>query len=231
MPSKKYIASGNRFSSWTVLREADFHNGRSHVFYICICDCGKIREVGGSELRLGKTTKCQSCANSETSLRHGECKRNKWTPEYRGWVAMSDRCTGKNHRKNYRDRGISVCEEWKAPGGFKKFLAHIGRKPSPKHSLDRIDNDRGYEPGNVRWATSKEQNRNKRDNHLITIRGETKCIAEWAEESPIGQRGIYNRLRRGWDSEAAVFAPAKGRKMLTDDIPVPPPDSGRVIGG
>ena len=91
---------------------------------------------------------------------HGESNRGNPTPEYAAWAAMKQRCTNRNAPPfiHYGARGISVCERWM--NSFEAFLADVGRRPSPKHSIDRIDNDGDYEPGNVRWATRKEQRAN-----------------------------------------------------------------------
>ncbi len=114
---------------------------------------------------------------------------------------------------DYGNRGITVCDEWRGRGGFERFMAHAGHRPTPKHSLDRIDNEGGYEPGNVRWATRKQQQRNMRNNLLLTVDGETKCLSEWAEESPVGENTIYYRRKRGWSDRDAVFLERQqGRK-------------------
>ena len=119
---------------------------------------------------------------------------------------MVTRCLpGYERAKDYFERGIEVCDEWKGDGGFEHFLAHVGRRPTAKHSLDRVDNSKGYEPGNVRWATRRQQQRNMRSNLVLTIDGETKCLAEWAEESPVSENTIYYRLKRGWPHKDAVF--------------------------
>lgn len=135
------------------------------------------------------------------------------SPEYGVWQAMIRRCydPNRNGSENYLGRGIVVCDEWQGEGGFERFLAHVGRRPSLKHSLDRIDNDRGYEPDNVRWATWKEQARNKRSNRLITIDGVTRCVAEWVELTDVVENTVRTRLRRGWDPKDAVFCSAGGR--------------------
>jgi hypothetical protein len=130
------------------------------------------------------------------------------TPEYRAWMSLIGRCCNPSHQQypNYGGRGITVCTRWRESYGG--FLADVGRRPSAQHSIERIDNDRGYEPGNVRWATAAEQQHNKRNNHHVTIDGERRTLAEWAIVSPVSRRGILLRLRNGWTPERAVFEPA-----------------------
>ncbi len=122
------------------------------------------------------------------------------------WDTMLQRCTNPKHAQfhDYGGRGIQVHPDLRT---FAGFLAVVGERPSSKHSLDRIDNEKGYEPGNLRWATRREQALNKRSNHLITFEGKTQPLAAWAEE-----RGIeYNTLRSrivtyGWPLEKAMAA-------------------------
>ena len=129
------------------------------------------------------------------------------TREYFVWRKMVCRCHDERDPRfaYYGARGIAVCERWR--NDLAAFLADVGQRPSPKHSLDRIDNDRGYEPGNVRWATQREQMRNTRKNRLLTVRGETRSLAEWAERFGIRSGAILYRLSRGWSHEAAVCTP------------------------
>jgi hypothetical protein len=125
---------------------------------------------------------------------------------------MCRRCEPQNQaHKDYYDRGIRVCEDWRGRGGFQRFIEHIGWRPGSELSLDRIDNDRGYEPGNVRWATAIEQNRNTRKNTFVTIDGVTKTVPEWAEESGLATHVIHGRLVRGDDPKEAVFRPLAPR--------------------
>lgn len=113
---------------------------------------------------------------------------------------MRQRCRDANCAsfKNYGGRGIRVCERWKS---FENFMADMGPKPSPKHSIERKDNDGNYEPDNCIWATRIEQANNRRGNHLITIGGETKTAAEWGRVANLHPKTIYNRLRLGWPED------------------------------
>jgi hypothetical protein len=104
--------------------------------------------------------------------------------------------------RNYGARGIRVCERWLE--NFENFIQDMGEKPSPQHSLDRIDNHGDYTPENCRWATRKVQARNKRNNHLITAGQETMPISAWAERTGLRKNTIKERLRRGWDPVRAV---------------------------
>jgi hypothetical protein len=127
-------------------------------------------------------------------------------PERKAWRAMIARCGNPNAvgYGYYGGRGIRVSTEWLGDDGFNRFLAHIGRRPTADHSVDRIDNDRGYEPGNVRWATEKEQQRNKRSNRLVTHAGKTQCIGAWAEELGVNVYRLRERLMRGWPMDEAI---------------------------
>ncbi len=132
------------------------------------------------------------------------------TPEYTAWKHMVHRCTrpGDPGWPQYGARGIKVTPEWIGEGGFARFLTYIGHRPSPEHSLDRIDNDGHYEPGNVRWTTRYVQSRNTRRNVWLTYNGRTLCIADWARETGIAIVAIRGRLRRGWSVEEALGTPS-----------------------
>lgn len=98
---------------------------------------------------------------------------------------------------------------------FTAFLMEVGRKPGPEYSLDRIDNDKGYEPGNIRWATWKQQQRNKRSNRLLTVHGETKTLIEWSEVSGIHYRTIISRInQQGWSAEEALSIPSDAHRKF-----------------
>lgn len=152
--------TGCRFGRLTVLSRFG-STAAGQARWLARCECGNEVRAPGSDLRLGKTTSC-GCARVERlrklNASHGQSLP---TPEYTAWANMKSRCRPEfKERHLYFDRGIRVCREWS--DSFEAFLAHIGPKPSPELSLDRIDNDRGYEPGNVRWATASEQRSNQR---------------------------------------------------------------------
>jgi hypothetical protein len=120
------------------------------------------------------------------------------------WARVRGSSNAKNAR-DYRDRGISVCERWQS---FENFLADMGERP-PGKTIDRIDNDRGYEPGNCRWATPTEQQNNKRTNHRLAFNGETLTVCEWADRVGVNRMTLFGRLRTGWSVEKALTTPAR----------------------
>lgn len=116
-------------------------------------------------------------------------------PEYVAWVSMKTRCHNPRslNYRGYGSRGIKVCVRWLH--SFANFLADMGPRPSKLHSLDRIDNDGNYNPGNCRWATHVEQQQNTRNNRRLTYNGETLCLSEWARRLGIGRTSLRCRLR------------------------------------
>lgn len=174
-----------------------------------LCDCGVKKEMYIFHVRSGTAISCGCYRKEATRLRattHGQ----KDTPEYRAWRGMFDRCSPKcKSRKNYFDRGISVCARWNK---FEHFIHDMGKRPFPEASLDRIDNNGNYEPGNCRWASASQNNRNRRCNHLITVGTETLCVAAWAERLGVSDEVILERLKLGWAPErAATQAKRKSR--------------------
>lgn len=151
---------GHTFNRWTITSPAgsDF---RGQALVHATCNCGTERVVNARNVKSGKSKSC-GCLKTEMHTRHGQRKRTATTPEYRAWQSAVHRFTNPRVAcyKNYGGRGIKVCDRWR--GSFETFLADMGRRPSPDLSLDRIDNDGNYEPGNFRWATREQQNANRR---------------------------------------------------------------------
>ena len=128
------------------------------------------------------------------------------TSLYGVWRNMWSRCTNPSHKSfhQYGGRGIGVEPAWKS---FEQFYADIPPKPEGRYQLDRIDNEKGYGPGNVRWVTSRQNNRNRRSNVVITWQGKTQCMADWAEETGIPYTTIKQRFRNGWSADEALATP------------------------
>lgn len=142
------------------------------------------------------------------NTRHGQARPGSVTLEYDCWCEMKKRCnqTGRKDSANYIERGITVCERWQK---FENFFADMGPKPSPKHSLDRQDNDGNYCPENCRWATKKEQCRNTRRNRWLTFEGKTHCLLDWAILKNMPRGALTIRLKRGWSVEKALTYPLR----------------------
>lgn len=131
------------------------------------------------------------------------------TPEYYSWMCARMRCENPNDKRyaRYGGRGIEMCERWRR--SFSNFLADMGPKPSPQHTLNRKDNDGNYEPSNCCWATEIEQHSNRADNRLISHNGVKLTIAEWARQTGIKDSAIRYRLGSGWSVEQALTAPVR----------------------
>jgi hypothetical protein len=204
--------AGQRFGRLTVVERTPTHV-KGKIKWLCKCDCGETRENFTQALRHGVVKSC-GCLKREMATTNGESVSRKVSPEYRAWQDMMQRTDNpKNkHYGDYGGRGIETCERW---AEFDNFLADMGRRPSAKYSIDRIDNNQGYSPSNCRWATRAEQNRNRRDNRLITYKGETKCIMDWAVEKGLKWSTLGGRLRRGEPIESALNRPLKmcGRRV------------------
>jgi hypothetical protein len=129
------------------------------------------------------------------------------SPEYRSWRGMKTRClnTRDHMYPKYGGRGIGICDRWR--DSFEAFLADMGPKPTPRHSIERIDNNGNYEPSNCRWATNTEQSRNRRNTRHITHEGETMCISAWAYKAGISVQTLHTRLRNGMPISAALTHP------------------------
>lgn len=202
--------TGQRFCRWTVIRRAATVNQQTR--WECLCDCGNVGVVKTNNLRTAISRSC-GCLKLELSAarktRHGSTNSPTWYT----WAGMIGRCTNSTNYGYpwYGGRGIKVCDRWQGKDGFVNFLADMGERPVGM-SIDRINVNGDYEPGNCRWADSKQQSRNRENTIRLTARGETLPVAEWAERVGCSSLRITQRLSRGWGVEDAIFKPKIDRK-------------------
>lgn len=195
-PTKEQI-EGQQFGRIKVL--SFHHKDGNKYFYLCKCSCGNEKVIEIRNLKSGHTKSC-GCLHKEIVTTHGMGT----TRLCRAWHHIKYRCYNKTYPKYdcYGGRGIKVCDEWK--NDFMSFYNwSISNGYSEDLTLDRIDPNGNYEPANCRWVTMKEQNRNRRDNKLITYEGITKCIADWADILGVKSATLRQRLRYGWTVERA----------------------------
>jgi len=175
-------------------------------YWLCVCDCGNTHSVKTKYLRNGDTKSC-GCMKSEANKLRTTHGRTHST-EYHRWASMIRRCSSEKDKqwKNYGGRGIKVCDRWTT---FGNFYADMGNCPDGMQ-LDRIDNDKGYEPSNCRWTDVDTQSRNRRNNHILISGGISKTIAEWSEYTGIKYRTILSRVRQlNWTVEQALTHKSK----------------------
>lgn len=198
--------TGQTFFRITVIAYAGNNNGRH--FWSCQCKCGRVVTTTGQRVKKGGG--CRHCGY-ERVRRARTIHGGNGTDIYAIWQGIVARCTKTRcgAYPQYGGRGIRICKRWLR---FENFRDDIGPRPSKEHTIERKDNDGPYAPWNCVWDTRKAQARNTRRNHLLTFRGETRCIAEWADVVGIPQDNISERInRRGWSVERALTTPLKAR--------------------
>jgi hypothetical protein len=197
--------TGKRFGRWVVISK-DI-TPRRYAHWICHCDCGVKKSVSAYNLTRGGSASCGCLriflSGRNTKITHGCASEGKRTTEYKIWNQIKSRCAKPNSDKwkDYGGRGITVCERWKV---FESFLADMGLRPSPKHSIDRIDNDKGYSHENCRWASKTVQRINSR------ISSKNKS----------GFKGIYferNYRHNCWRATIRTFGVKKRKHFQTKE--------------
>lgn len=203
MANEQSTLIGQVFGRLTVL--SYHHTSKRKTYFLCQCACDNQTVVARSNIKSGHTRSC-GCLQTLTPTKHGHTPGKQRSPEYSAWTAMISRCCNpKNtHFQAYGGRGIAVCERWR--NSFTDFLADMGPKRDPSLTLEREDNEKGYEPSNVKWATRADQMRNTRRTHLVTISGETHCLTDWATIIGISPRALADRIRKWPDSR--LLAPS-----------------------
>ena len=187
-------------------------------YWWCECVCGAYVRVNINNLRSGHTRSCGCFRKEEVSKRrksHGHTVvfkngRKGYSVEYQSWSHARNRCRNRNNPDyaDYGGRGITFCKRWDS---FELFLQDMGPRPDGT-SLNRLENNKNYEPGNCAWSTDPEQQRNKRNVVRLTYAGRTQTLPAWAEEKQLGLETVRERLRKGWTVEEALETPVRFNK-------------------
>lgn len=197
---------GQRFGRLTVIKFVCVENKNS--VWECRCDCGNICNASACHLKNGHTQSCGCLHRERTSAARAIHKMTR-TRIYSIWYEMKRRCFNKkrSNYERYGGRGITVYDEWRENfQAFYEYVSKLEHYGEEGYSLDRIDNNGNYEPGNLRWATAKEQGRNRRSNVLVTYRGKQMTLMDAAEQSGVPYTALIQRYNNGW-SEKNLFAP------------------------
>lgn len=178
------------------------------VMWDCECECGNRSTVRAQHLTCGRVKSC-GCLNSEMISKRNRTHGMSRTTEYKSWTSMKERCYNPKHIEysRYGARGIRVCDEW--ADSFACFIEDMGLKPTPYHSIDRIDVNGDYAPGNCRWADRITQANNKRSNRILIHSGVSRTISEWERASGLPKGVIGLRLARGMSPAQAITKPLR----------------------
>lgn len=202
---------GQVFGRWTVISAAEpasFPTKKVSKRWMCRCACGEERAVAQLSLRNGRSSSC-GCYNREMSSIKGKTHGLTDSPEYVCWQSMRQRVLNHNNHRHeaYSGRGIDICDRW---SDFSLFLKDMGRRPSKLHSIDRINNDKGYEADNCRWALAGEQMVNRRCTRSVDIDGESIPLADLARQSGIPANTLRARIvDLGWPIDIALSTPVR----------------------
>ena len=206
---KNPLQAGMQFGRLTTICQVE-KKAYGKIKWLCRCNCPKSTEKVFLKDNLihGKSRSC-GCIRKEELSKKSRIHGSSGTPLYNIWCGMKSRCTNQNEAcfKDYGGRGITVCSQWM--NDFQAFRDYIGPRPSPAHSLDRINVNGNYEPGNVQWATKCEQSNNTRRTCLLTLNGKTLSASQWAEETGIPSRTILLRIDAGWTVQRALIEPIR----------------------
>lgn len=203
MPRPTLELKGRRFGRLVVLERFPC---KGSARWWCVCDCGENKVIPATMLLRGLARSC-GCLRKEATRRlfttHGDASGGRCTVEYNVWATMLARCVNVKVRSypNYGGRGIRVCARWQS---FANFLADMGRRPSAKHSINRVNNDGDYTPENCRWATAAEQANNTRCSRWLVHRGARATLTQHARRAGLRVGTVWYRLQRGWSVQRAL---------------------------
>lgn len=185
--------TGKKFGRLTALYRIHNLKSKGRTKWLCICECCNFTEVNITNLINGNTKSC-GCLNKEGNPTHHSC----YTRIYHTYNSMKQRCYDINHKSylNYGGRGVAVCSEWK--NNFQAFYDwSMNNGYDDTLTIDRIDNNKGYEPSNCRWVDRKQQARNRRSNKTYTINGVTKCLKDWCSYYNVNYKTAWGKIKRG----------------------------------
>jgi hypothetical protein len=179
----------------------------SRYDYRVQCFCGAVKVMQKVNLLRAKSCGCLTKSLiSKARTRHGQTD----SPTWKTWKSMLDRCELRAHKsfKDYGGRGIRVCDSWRT---YENFVADMGARPDGMQ-LDRVDNSKGYEPGNCRWSTPKQNCNNRRSSRYLEFKSERRTVAQWARSSGMSPSTLFKRLEDGWSIEKALTQPVKRQR-------------------
>lgn len=186
--------TGSTVGYWTVLRRGE--NSGTATRWVCRCICGTEKLVRAGHLATGASTNC-GCI--KPPKKHGQAAGKKFSKKYRTWRSMMARCTNPNHKNADIYHGL-MCQDWLE---FASFDKDVPDPPSEEYTIDRIENEKGYEPGNVRWVLMAEQHRNQRNCRWIEFNGKCQLLTEWAKELGISDSTLHARIKK-WGINKAL---------------------------
>lgn len=206
--SKIHALAGKRFGKLTVIHTSG-ERRRGQIVWVCKCDCGIVKNIPSYSLTSGGVVSCGCHGRAILGINtttHGKSN----SPEHRTWKGLRMRCNNPKNPKfpRYGGRGIKVCERWNE---FENFMADMGVKPGPCHSIHRINNDGNYEPSNCKWSEKVEQANNTSANRNITFENRTMTLAQWGKTTGLSVATIRSRIDKlGWPIELALSTPKRG---------------------
>jgi hypothetical protein len=204
--------TGKRRGALVALHPTEKRTSGKKIIWVCLCDCGKLFETGDFSSAHGpKSCGCSRGRRpaSTYAVLHGESIKGKRTAEYLAWKAIRIRC--RPDFPGYGARGITMSPEWTA--SYEAFLSDMGRRPSLKHSIDRIDVNGNYCAENCRWATTTEQARNKRNTRRAKVNGVLLNVPEISQQLNISQGTIHEWIKAVGDGGDITERIAKHRRM------------------
>lgn len=211
--------TGQRFGRLTVLERAE-NSPSQKVQWLCRCDCGNACVVRGNDITAGRTLSC-GCLHRERATALARRHDGRYTRLYKCWMSMRWRCENPNSTRypRYGGRGITVCPEWHDFTVFRSWALANGY--GDNLTLDRIDNIKGYSPDNCRWADAKTQANNKENNVVLTYRGKSQTVAQWADELGLSYSLLISRVECGWSPKRTLTEPVDNRKSKRKIGPEP----------